>query len=65
MNGRSVINAIITAAFVGLYLIFLDWLGQLILVALIFLIVLVSCYASGWVVIQIVKEILEHRRQRD
>jgi hypothetical protein len=63
MKYRSAINAVITAAFITLYLLLGDWLGRIILVTLIFFFVLASTYAGVWAAIQIVKEIFENRRR--
>jgi hypothetical protein len=64
MRCRSAIIAVITAAFITLYLLLGDWLGSIILVALMFFLVLVSTYAGVWAAIQIVKEIIGNRRRR-
>jgi hypothetical protein len=64
MRCRSAIIAVITSAFITLYLLLGDWLGSIILVALMFFLVLVSTYAGVWAAIQIVKEIIGNRRRR-
>jgi hypothetical protein len=61
MRRRSAINAFITAAFVTLYLLLGDWLGRIILVALILFFAPVSTYAGFRAPIQIVKQILGNR----
>jgi hypothetical protein len=64
MRYRSAINAVITADFITLYLLLGDWLGSIILVALMFFLALASTYAGMWAAVQIVIEIIGNRRRR-
>ncbi len=64
MNRARIKNDLITFAFVALFMIFGEYLGSFVLIALIFLCVLAAVYAALWAGVQIVKQRLESGRRR-
>jgi hypothetical protein len=60
---RARINDLITLTFILLYIFVGDELGRFVFLGLVMLVFLVSLYFSLWVVVQIIKELIEERRR--